>query len=143
MSMTGRTFDWRGFWADLLGGAGRSLLELDGSREAQVALSGLDHFEAARRRRHAGHEAADASQDKRAVWDRIDAPPSEEESREDDGGRRDRAEPLDPGVYHRRIAAALGLAPSARPAPLSADPYDHPGLPVRIQLGQRGLIRRR
>ena len=44
-------FSWRNLWADLLKGAGRGLLEYDGSREAQAALAGLDVFDAAQERR--------------------------------------------------------------------------------------------
>lgn len=44
--------DWRGTWADLLQGAGRGLLELDGSPAAQAALVGLNAFETGQERRH-------------------------------------------------------------------------------------------
>ncbi len=45
------TFNWGNLWADLLKGAGRGLLEYDGSRAAQAALAGLDVFDAAQERR--------------------------------------------------------------------------------------------
>jgi hypothetical protein len=44
-------FDWGNMWADLLKGAGRGLLEYDGSRAAQAALAGLDVFDAAQEKR--------------------------------------------------------------------------------------------
>jgi hypothetical protein len=47
----GGKFDWAALWGDLLKGAGRGLLTYDGSRAAQAALAGLDHFEAAQDRR--------------------------------------------------------------------------------------------
>ena len=47
----GSRFDWGNMWADLLKGAGRGLLEYDGSRAAQAALAGLDVFDAAQEKR--------------------------------------------------------------------------------------------
>ncbi len=47
----GSKFDWGNMWADLLKGAGRGLLEYDGSRAAQAALAGLDVFDAAQEKR--------------------------------------------------------------------------------------------
>jgi hypothetical protein len=44
-------FSWRNLWADLLKGAGRALLEYDGSRAAHAALAGLEVFEEAQKRR--------------------------------------------------------------------------------------------
>ena len=40
-------FSWGNLWADLLKGAGRGLLEYDGSRAAQAALAGLEVFDEA------------------------------------------------------------------------------------------------
>lgn len=159
MSTTGRTFNWRGFWADVLSGTGRSLLELDGSREAEAAMTGLDSFEAARRRRRAEELAQ-----------RFDETPEQllgEDSTAigDDGNDMSESQPLgivpettsyrparEQDLYgdlrdrDRMIALAAGLAPSIRAAPLSANPYDHPGLPIQLALGRRGyppLTRRR
>ena len=44
-------FNWGNLWADLLKGAGRGLLEYDGSRAAQAAIAGLEAFDAAQERR--------------------------------------------------------------------------------------------
>lgn len=132
--MTGSQFNWRGFWADLLSGAGRSLLELDGSREAAAALSGLDYFAAMQRRRlsERSHAPADAAE--------VD--PAELPEQSDHAAGPSAAEEVAAREDELSIGAG-GLPPRRRPAPLSADPYDHPGLPVELRLGQRGYIRRR
>jgi len=54
MSFVPRDPDWRGLWADLLQGVGAGLLKLDGSRIARAALSGLDAFDDAQKRRRLG-----------------------------------------------------------------------------------------
>jgi hypothetical protein len=46
----------------------------------------------------------------------------------------------DPRGHDRMAAMAAGLAPSVRAVPLSANPYDHPGLPIQLVLGQRGYL---
>lgn len=139
MPMSGRPFDWRGFWSDFLGSAGRGLLELDGSREANVALSALDHFALAQRQRRdeelalrRAQAAAEADEVERDLGaEQFEAERAREEAWEEgDAGRSS-------------LVAVAGLTPSQRPRPLSADPYDHPGLPIRLQLGPRGLLRRR
>ncbi len=134
MPMTGAQFDWRGFWADLLSGAGRSLLELDGSREAAAALSGLDYFAAMQRRRlsEQSHAPADAAE--------VDPGELPEQSDRATGARPAQ----DFGAREDELPIGVGgLPPRTRPAPLSANPYDHPGLPFEPRLGQRGFIRRR
>lgn len=133
-------FNWRGFWADLLSGAGRGLLELDGSREAEAALSGLDYFTAMQRRRRLERQAAAEGDDRADEAEAYDPgkPPEQSDGVADPQAAHDRA----PGGYDQVIAAG-GLPPRTRPAPLSADPYDHPGLPVALRLGLRGYIRRR
>lgn len=158
MSMTGGGFNWRGFWSDLLGGAGRGLLELDGSRAAEAALSGLDFFDAARRRRRSAQGESDPADVERKAWARLRAEMAAKNEYGLEGAvpadpyapapeaAREELEPAaapyrDPHLHERRIAA-MGLPPRVRPTPLSADPYDHPGLPVYVRLGQRGLVRR-
>jgi hypothetical protein len=56
-------FDWGALWGDLLKGAGRGLLTYEGSRAAQAALAGLDHFEAAQERRRQQSQHGDRSPD--------------------------------------------------------------------------------
>lgn len=60
---TDRKLDWGALWADLLKGAGKGLLTYDGSRAAQAALAGLDHFEAAQERRRQVPQPGDRSYD--------------------------------------------------------------------------------
>lgn len=150
MPMASTPFNWRGFWADLLSGAGRGLLELDGSREAEAALTGLDYFTAMQRHRRAGQQAA-PNRDNRAEY------PPRNSTAPDEGWESDQVESpeqgdgvLDPRLdryrdpYESGIGASSGgLPPHPRPAPLSADPYDHPGLPIALRLGLRGYVRRR
>lgn len=62
MSFAGKKIDWRGLWADWLKGAGRGLLELDGSRAARAALAGLDTFEAAQRKRRRGDRVEESGE---------------------------------------------------------------------------------
>jgi hypothetical protein len=60
----GSSFDWGNLWADLLKGAGRGLLEYDGSRAAKAALAGLDVFDAAQeKRRQQSQQDADDGAD--------------------------------------------------------------------------------
>jgi hypothetical protein len=139
MSMSGRPFDWHGFWSDFLGSAGRGLLELDGSREANVALSALDHFALAQRQRR-DEELALRRAQAAAVADEVERDPGAEQF-DPDGTQEVAWEAGDIG--RSSLVAVAGLTPSQRPRPLSADPYDHPGLPVRLQLGPHGLLRRR
>lgn len=150
MPMASTPFNWRGFWADLLSGAGRGLLELDGSREAEAALTGLDYFAAMRRRHHAGRRTAidhDGSVENfpprsLEAMDGVNADPVETPEQRDGAFRPQSDRYRDPRGYDPVVATG-GLPPRMRPVPLSADPYDHPGLPVRIRLGQRGYIDRR
>ncbi len=150
MPMASPNFDWRGFWADLLSGAGRGLLELDGSRESAAALSGLDHFAAMQRRRLLERRDAtdrfsrveEVSRHSRGPAEATEVDLSEFPAQSDGAFGPGPVRDGDPRGYELAIGAS-GLPPRARPAPLSADPYDHPGLPTEIRLGLRGLIHRR
>lgn len=153
MPLAGKAFDWRAFWADLLQGAGRGLLILDGSDAAQAAIYGLDHFEAAQRRRAADPQAERAE----AVSGLLAKPrtaPAERQEYPRPGDRRAEGdlrgyqaeqefEPYrDPlALRWTDVIGMTGLAPSVRPHPLSANPYDE--LSSHSQpMGRRYLMRR-
>lgn len=141
MSMTGKAFDWRGFWADLLQGAGRGLLALDGSDEAMAAMAGLDHFETAQRRRHE-QQQTDAGNDVFGPLSEARADLARERTRADDDGvdrdaqtyQPDEDSTGDPRWYDQIVASATyGLAPSVRPQPFSANPHDYAALPPQMR----------
>lgn len=159
MSVVRSAFNWRGFWADLLRGTGRGLLALDGSREAEAALSGLDYFDAAQRRRRLAGEHLDGDWEEEAQPSRARNPGSVDVGGEGPTasyGRRPPAPPrgheegfrdeeYDSGrpTYGRSFAAKQGLPPSVRPRALSADPYEEGGRPIPMAQQQyRRLIRR-
>lgn len=130
MSIAGNDFDWRAFWADLLSGAGRGMLELEGSDAARAALAGLDHLALARRRRDVAAAAARRAPGSGSGTTQV---PVEEREVAEAGG-------IDPH-YPPMTLLSAGLPPRVHAAPLSADPYDHPGLPGRVRLGQRPFRR--
>jgi hypothetical protein len=151
MRTTQKPFDWRAFWADLLQGTGRALLTLDDSDEARAAMAGLDHFDAAQRRR--------AEQLSRSADDEAGAPPAGSDA---DGsyvrldlpslgfGNVDDVSAHEPEFFssammppHLRNPSAIGLR--KKPIPMSANQYDLVELPAVVNFRTGGLpvIRRR
>lgn len=131
MSTTDEAFNWRAFWADLLQGSGRALLTLDGSDEARAALVGLDHFDAMQNRRAelarnpVDESANDPSTAQVEPWP------------ERNGSEIFRSPPPD--------WWSLRSPGRAKARPMSANPYDFEGLPVRVSFPPTGLpvVRRR
>jgi hypothetical protein len=152
MSFAKKSFDWRSFWADLLGTAGRGLLELDNSEVADAALTGLNFMEAGRRRRRDDRleEGANAELN-HAMRTHLDASSPDLIAEDSDG------ELAEGESNHRIIESArqmnpswrlfgslqTGLPASVRPVPLSVDPYDDPSLPAWFRAAQYYNPRRR
>lgn len=150
MSTAGNAFNWRGFWADLLRGAGHGLLALDGSKAAEAAMMGLDFFEAAQRRRRDEEQARDKHDElamlrERRMYSGLDRNAAEESAIVDrrsvhvpqDYEEGDQAQDYSgvPRVYDRIARPASGLSPSVRPIPFSADPYEYGGRPIERMRG--------
>jgi hypothetical protein len=144
MTSTEPPFDWRAFWADLLQGTGRALLMLDGSHAAQAAMTGLDYFDAARRRRRESEDkgSEDSPEAARRAAGEMHATPAVDH-RELDVGRYGQygPRPASPDLSSSVALMTLGL----RPGPLSGNPYDLLDLPAQVNFasGQRPVIVRR
>lgn len=162
MPLPDGNLDWRALWADLLKGAGRGLLELDGSRVAQAAIAGLDTFEAAQEKRrdrdgalslqaqidniHPDLELSAAewahlsrlSPEERDAWLREMA--EADRGQDDNGGRRRR-----PGygggdqMDWEPLLQQLPY-PSLVPTPLSANPYEGWSLASTLPFGANGHL---
>jgi hypothetical protein len=158
MLSTQKPFDWRAFWADLLGSTGRALLTLDNSDEARAAMVGLDYFDAAQHRRAEAAEdqsnGPSAGSDALGTYVNLNMPFSD--FRGDGYAHTSESDFLPSSAMQSYLGhlstggMRLPSRPDApglrmRPAPLSANPYDLTELPaeVNFRTGRIPVTRRR
>lgn len=149
MTLPDGNFDWHALWADLLKGAGRGLLEFDGSRLARAALAGLDAFDAAQESRRSGEPSGETREGGApSLQAQIASIYPDIELSTEEWAHLARRSPEEQAAWLQEMAEAHrrengnahGLSRSVLPKPLSANPYEGWALASTLPFGATGQL---